>query len=104
MVTLGLNQKDRANDYLLKLQKDNIEGFRSIFNRLRAVSEHETFENKLTYRHVGDGIFAAIGGKKGNKKEQNADIKKANDLKDQYNIAKEQVTTTLEIILLPDEH
>lgn len=98
--------------------------------RLAAISEHESFENKLTYRHVGDQVFevkttsglrfytflddikelghqliiATSGGKKGNKKEQNADIRNAKEIRKTYLAAKSQPTTTFNLIRLPHEN
>lgn len=130
MVTLGINQKDQANDYLLELAKSDPAGFRKIISRLRVVAEQQTVENKLTYRHVGEQVFevkirsglrlytfpdiiqgfshqlviAVCGGKKGNKKEQQADIARAILLKRQYLAAKQSRTTTLTLIPLEHEH
>ena len=52
VVTLGMNQQVQAYDYLLKLGKSNTKGFSSILGRLRAIAEHDRFENKQTFRHV----------------------------------------------------
>lgn len=130
VVTLGINQQDQANDYLLKLGKSNLRGFQSILKRLQMVAEHEAVENKRTYRHVGDQVFevkipsglrlytfpdtlngqpqqlviAICGGKKGNKKEQDADIAKAKQLKKRYLAAKSNPKTKLTLTPLPDEH
>ena len=129
VTTLGINQQDQANDYLLKLGKSNIQGFQSILKRLQVIAEHDSFENKRTYRHVGNQVFevktttglrlytfpdtidgqahqliiAICGGKKGNKKEQQADITKAKQIKKAYLAAKKLATTQLTIIRLPDE-
>ena len=130
VVTLALNGKDSASEYLLKLGKSNPQGLQSIMKRLAAISEHESFENKLTYRHVGDQVFevkttsglrfytflddikelghqliiATSGGKKGNKKEQNADIRNAKEIRKTYLAAKSQPTTTFNLIRLPHEN
>jgi phage-related protein len=102
VVTLGINQHDQAYDYLLKLGKSNASGLSHILARLKVIAEHESFENKQTFRHVGDQVYevktvqglrlytfldslddqseiqkliiAVCGGKKGNIKEQTADI------------------------------
>lgn len=129
VVTLGFNGKDLANEYLLKLGKSNHQGLRSILNRLKAIAEHESIENQITYRHVGEQVFevktqcglrfytfpdelegighqliiATSGGKKGNKKEQNADIAKAKELREAYLAAKRQPSTTFNLIPLADE-
>ncbi|MFT6863597.1 MAG: putative component of toxin-antitoxin plasmid stabilization module [Akkermansiaceae bacterium] len=130
ITTLGINKKDQANDYLLTLAKSNLQGFQSILKRLQAIAEHDTFENKRTYRHVGDQVFevkttsglrlytfpdtikgqahqliiAVCGGKKGNKKEQQADIEKAKQIKKDYLAAKKLASTQLKIVPLPDEN
>jgi putative component of toxin-antitoxin plasmid stabilization module len=130
VVTLGMNQRDQAYAYLHKLGKSNAQGFQSIINRLKVIAEHEAVENKITYRHVGEQVFevktkcglrlytfpdtidgqlhqliiAVCGGKKGNKKEQSADITKAKDLKKTYLQAKENHTTQLTIKRLPNEN
>lgn len=130
VVTLGINNQNPANDYLLKLGKSNPRGLQSILKRLQVVAEHESIENKRTYRHVGDQVFevkipsglrlytfpdtlegqpqqlviAVCGGKKGNKKEQDADIAKAKQLKQRYLAAKSVPTTKLTLTTLPDEH
>lgn len=127
VVTLGMDGKDAANDFLLKLAKSNPQGLQSILKRLQAVAEHERFENKITYRHVGDQVFevktkaglrfytfpdeieglghqlilAACGGKKGNKKEQQADIRNAKELRRRYLAAKD--STAIKLIPLPHE-
>ena len=129
VVTLGLNGKDPANEYLLKLGKANPQGLQSILKRLAAVAEHERYENQLTYRHVGEQIFevkttsglrfytfpdtingldhqliiATSGGKKGNKREQDADILRAKETRNAYLTAKSQSTTILNLIRLPNE-
>jgi hypothetical protein len=129
VVTLGFDGKDLAHEYLLKLGKSNQQGLQSILNRLKAIAEHESFENQITYRHVGEQVFevktkcglrfytfpdqlegighqliiATSGGKKGNKKEQNVDIAKAKELREAYLAAKRQPTTTFNLIPLADE-
>lgn len=131
VVTLGINQNDEANDYLLKLGQSNPQGLQSILKRLQVVAKHsKSLENKRTYRHVGKQVFevkttsglrlytfpdtiegqthqvviAVCGGKKGNKKEQQADIAKAKQIKKDYLAAKKLASTQLTVIPLPDEH
>ena len=127
VVTLGIDGKDLAHEYLLKLGKSNQQGLQSILKRLKAISEHESIENQITYRHVGEQVFevktksglrfytfpdeieglghqliiATSGGKKANKKEQNADITKAKALRKSYLAAKPQASFNL--IPLPNE-
>lgn len=129
VVTLGMNQQDQAYDYLLKLGKSNAQGFSSILGRLRAIAEHDRFENKQTFRHVGEQVYevktsqglrlytfldtlddqsqshkliiAVCGGKKGNKKEQSADIAKAQQMRRAYLAAKKIKTTLIKIIDKP---
>lgn len=127
VVTLGIDGKDLAHEYLLKLGKSNQQGLQSILKRLKAISEHESIEKQITYRHVGEQVFevktksglrfytfpdeieglghqliiATSGGKKANKKEQNADITKAKALRKSYLAAKPQASFNL--IPLPNE-
>ena len=127
VVTLGIDGKDLAHEYLLKLGKSNQQGLQSILKRLKAISEHESIENQITYRHVGEQVFevktksglrfytfpdeieglghqliiATSGDKKATKKEQNADITKAKALRKSYLAAKPQASFNL--ILLPNE-
>ena len=127
VVTLGIDGKDLAHEYLLKLGKSNQQGLQSMLKRLKAISEHESIENQITYRHVGEQVFevktksglrfytfpdeieglghqliiATSGGKKANKKEQNADITKAKALRKSYLAAKPQASFSL--IPLPNE-
>lgn len=127
VVTLGIDGKDLAHEYLLKLGKSNQQGLQSILKRLKAISEHESIENQITYRHVGEQVFevktksglrfytfpdeieglghqliiATSGGKKATKKEQNADITKAKALRKSYLAAKPQASFNL--IPLPNE-
>jgi phage-related protein len=129
VVTLGMNQQDQAYDYLLKLGKSNAQGLSSILGRLRAIAEHDRFENKQTFRHVGEQVYevktsqglrlytfldtlddqsqshkliiAVCGGKKGNKKEQSADIAKAQQMRRAYLAAKKIKTTLIKIIDKP---
>ena len=127
VVTLGIDGKDLAHEYLLKLGKSNQQGLQSILKRLKAISEHESIENQITYRHVGEQVFevktksglrfytfpdeieglghqliiATSGDKKATKKEQNADITKAKALRKSYLAAKPQASFNL--IPLPNE-
>lgn len=129
VVTLGIDGKDLANDYLLKLGKGNLAGVSSIMKRLKMISEHESLENKITYRHVGEQVFevktktglrfytfhdeiegfgnqliiATSGGKKGQKKEQGSDITKAKQLKKDYFKAKSLSSTQFNLIPLKNE-
>lgn len=129
VVTLGINGRDLANEYLLKLGKGNQQGLQSILKRLAAIAEHERFENQITYRLVGEKIFevktksglrfytfadeieglglhliiATSGGKKGNKKEQNSDIAEAKAIRRSYFAAKSQPTTILNLIPFANE-
>ena len=56
-VTLGIDGKDLARDFLLDLLKHDRNRFESIRTRIRAISNHPHYENKLTFRHVGEGVF-----------------------------------------------
>lgn len=57
VVTLALNGKDPAQKYLSKLAKKDPKAFESLQTRIKAVAEHDRYENSQTFRDVGDGIF-----------------------------------------------
>lgn len=57
VVTLGINGKDPADKFLTKLAKKDRNAFDSLQTRIKAVAEHDRFENRETFRHVGDGLY-----------------------------------------------
>ena len=57
VVTLGIGGKDPADKFLTKLAKKDRNAFDSLTTRIKAVAAHDRFENKLPFRHVGDGVF-----------------------------------------------
>ena len=120
VVTLALNQRDDAQDFLKELERTDSKKFTEINTRINAVSKYDTYENKLTFRNVGDGIFefkrpgvrlyafydvlegeeklilCTNGGKKN--KKQSSDISWAKTIKAQYLDAKNQPNTTIQLI------
>lgn len=57
VVTLGLDGKDLADEFLLRLAKSNPRGAESIKIRVQTVAEYDRYENEFTFRNVGDGIY-----------------------------------------------
>ena len=57
VVTLALDGKDPAQKHLSKLAKKDPKAFESLQTRIKAVAEHDRYENSQTFRDVGDGIF-----------------------------------------------
>lgn len=108
VVTLGINGKNYALDFLRKLQKDDYNKWRSLYARITTVADYDSYENQITFRHVGSGIFefkrdslrlygfyhspddtedlilCTNGGRKNTKKQQNTDIKRAQSIQAQY--------------------
>jgi hypothetical protein len=121
VVTLSINNNDPARSFLNKLRKNDINRFRSLKTRIRAVSCYKSYENQLTFRHVGDGIYefkrpglrlyafyddldgeeqlilCTNGGLKKSKKQQNSDIDHARNRKEEYMAAKALPETILNI-------
>ena len=119
VVTLGIDHEDPAFDFLSKLKTDDSNKYDSIESRIKAISKYEHYENKITFRHVGDGIYefkrpgvrlyafydeiegldhlilCTNGGKKN--KRQNSDILKAKGIKKQYLLAKQLPDTILHL-------
>ncbi len=119
VVTLALNHDDPAHDFLSKLKADDINRFRSIRTRIRAVADYDRYENQSTFRYVGRGVYefkrrgirlyafydeidgadqlilCTNGGTKNTRKGQQADILKAADRKTAYFSAKALPDTTL---------
>jgi hypothetical protein len=57
VVTLGMDGKDFAREFLLELLKHDRNRFETVQTRIRSISNHPHYENKLTFRHVGEGVF-----------------------------------------------
>lgn len=117
VVTLAINGKDPAEDFLSKLQKDDRNKLESITTRIRAVANYPRYENKITFRDVGDGVYefkrpgfrlyafyAEINGQDqlilctngGTKnKDQQKDIRLAKALKDEFFAALKLPDTSL---------
>lgn len=126
VVTLGLDGRDLAKEFLTDLARSDSKGFEFIRSRVRAVAEHDRFENQITFRHVGDGVFefkrpglrlyafydelpglkpqliiATNGGRKN--KGQQTDIARAKQIRARYLVAKAGTRATIKLITLPDE-
>lgn len=119
VVTLGIDGKDFARDFLLELFKHDCNRFKAVQTRIQSISNHPHYENKQTFRHVGDGVFefkrpgirlyafydeiddhralilCTNGGLKG--KGQSKDISRAQSLKAAYFQAKSRSDTVLTI-------
>ena len=117
VVTLAINGKDPAEDFLSKLQKDDRNKLDSITTRIKAVANYPRYENRITFRDVGDGVYefkrpglrlyafyAEINGQDqlilctngGTKnKDQQKDIRQAKALKDEFFAALKLPGTTL---------
>ncbi|MCB1237948.1 MAG: hypothetical protein KDM91_22975 [Verrucomicrobiae bacterium] len=57
VVTLELDGNAPADDFLTKIKRSNSAGFDSLRARIRAVSDHDRYENKLTFRSLGGGLY-----------------------------------------------
>ena len=117
VVTLEINGKDPAREFLLNLSRHDRNQFESILTRIRTISNHPRYENQITFRHVGDGIhefkrpglrlyafydeidgqnqliLCTNGGNKGKRQQQ--DIRLAKSRKDDYFSIKDQPDTLL---------
>lgn len=120
-MTLGINQNDLARKFLLKLQKDDGQKSTQLNARIERVSNHDKYEHDEIFNHVGDGLYefkrpglrlyafydtlgdehqlilCTSGGTKNKKKEQNADIAKAKQIKNRYFEAKADNSTRITI-------
>lgn len=120
MVTLGIDGKDLARGFLLELLKHDRNRFKTVQTRIQSISNHLRYENKQTFRHVGEGVFefkrpgirlyafydelndetalilCTNGGLKG--KGQSKDIRRAQSLKSDYLHAKSQPNTVIKLI------
>lgn len=131
VVTLGINGKDLAKNFMYQLRKSDRAGAELLFARIKAVAERENYENRETFRSLGSNLFefktrsglrlyafldeienlgpqlviATNGGKKNTAKEQSADIARARSLKERYQFAKSHPTQSFfELIDSPDEN
>lgn len=117
VVTLSINGKDPAEDFLSKLQKNDRNKLDSIATRIKTVSNYPRYENKITFRDVGDGIYefkrpglrlyafyAEINGQDqlilctnggAKSKDQQKDIRQAKALKNEFFAALKLPDTTL---------
>ncbi len=57
VVTLGIDQRDDAQDFLSDLKKTDLKKFEALNTRIETVSQYDTYENRITFRNVGDGVF-----------------------------------------------
>ena len=57
VVTLGIDGDDPAHDFLLKLHRDDVNRFESLKTRIQTVSNYDQYENRITFRHVGEGVY-----------------------------------------------
>jgi len=129
VVTLGLDGKDLADEFLTSLIKSDPKGAQSIKTRVQTVAEHDSYENELTFRSVGDGLFefkrpglrlyafydeiaglkpqliiASNGGTKNNAREQTADIGRAKKLRERYLAAKNAPGARIHLVTLDHEN
>jgi len=119
VVTLGINGKDSAAKFLDQLRKKDKNAYKTLNTRIHAVAEYGEYENKETFRHVGDGIFEfkrnnpklirlyafydnveGIGQlilctNGGDKNQQDQGITKAKAIRKKYLEAKQKPDTTL---------
>lgn len=129
VVTLGLDGKDLANEFLSHLLKCDPRGAKSIKTRVQNIAEHDRYEHELTFRSVGGGVYefkrpglrlyafydevpglkpqliiASNGGTKNTRKDQKADIARAQSLRARYLAAKSQSTTKIRLLTLSHEN
>lgn len=121
MVTLDLGNGSPADEFLETLHRSNREGFDALEARIRAIASHLRYQNPLTFKSLGQGLFefktrksglrlyafydeipglqpqliiATSGGGKG---KQSSDIRQARDLRQRYLDAKLLPDTRIEI-------
>lgn len=127
-MTLELGGRDPAHEFLSALSRSNLSGAESLKNRIEFVAEHDRYENQYTFRSVGNGIYefktrglrlyafyddlpglepqliiATNGGTKNTRREQNADIARAADIRLRYLEAKSGVGVKIQLITLDHE-
>jgi len=119
VVTLGINGKDPAVEFLSKLLNDDRNQFDAIRSRIKTIANYPRYENKLTFRNVGVGIhefkrpglrlyafywdlegeshliICTNGGLKN--KDQSRDIARAKAIKETFLAAVENPDTVLNI-------
>jgi hypothetical protein len=120
VVTLGIQGKDPAREFLMELLQHDRNQFEFVQKRIQTISNYERYENQITFRHVSDGLFefkrpgirlyafydeigeqqqlilCTNGGLKG--KAQSRDIRLAHSLKAEYFRAKALPDTILRLI------
>ena len=126
VVTLGLDGKDLAKEFLSKLLKSDPRGAKSIKTRVANIAEHNRYEHEITFRSVGGGVYEfkrpglrlyafyddlpglkpqlIIASNGGTKSNQDADIARAKSLRASYLAAKSQSTTKIRLIILSHEN
>ncbi len=57
VVTMGIHGKDLAREFLLELLQHDRNQFEFVQKRIQSISNYERYENQITFRHVGDGLF-----------------------------------------------
>ena len=116
-------------EFLEALARGNKQGAEALKNRIQTVAERDRYENEITFRHVGDGVFefkrnglrlyafydelpglqpqliiATNGGTKNTKKDQEADISRAKIIRIRYHEAKSLPDTKFQLIILDSEN
>lgn len=121
VVTLDFGEGAPADAFLAKLSRSNREGYGALLARIRSISEHAHYQNPLTFKSLGQGLYefktrrsglrlyafydelpglnpqliiATCGGGKGS---QSSDIRKARALQQRYLDAKLRPDTHIEI-------
>ncbi len=57
MVTLDLGNGSPADEFLETLHRSNREGFDALEARIRAIANHLRYQNPLTFKSLGQGLF-----------------------------------------------
>ena len=121
VVTLDFGKGSPADQFIARLKRSNSAGFAALHARIRGISAHKNYQNPLTFKSLGDGLFefktrktglrlyafydeipgiepqliiATSGGDKG---RQRADIRSARELRQRYLDAKLLSDTEIEI-------
>lgn len=118
-MTLAIDGKDPAAKFLNQLKKKDQNAYNTLKTRIRAVAEYQQYQNKETFRHVGNGIYEfkrnnpklirlyafyddidGIGQlilctNGGDKNSQQQDIANAKAIRKTYLAAKQESDTTL---------
>ncbi len=118
MVTLQIGDDQQVADFLKSLILSNPNAASSLQTSMATITSVDSYHNERKFKNVGDGIYeikvpgirlycfkdqieglpakliiATNGGTKNNKREQNADIKRASHLKSRYFTVKSQEET-----------